>query len=789
MVLSSLPQLHSSLSPKRRCAPAAVASLLQAMLLALLVGIASPAGAETTLDVETPAGEFGFKTAGTVVLLVTVAADGAADGDVVVAANGAALASERVEVPGGSSKTVVLTVPAVGWAEYEVRFVADSEEDSSAKRVELRPAVGDELVAVFDSLASRGMPGTADLTVDVGRARLFAFDSTLLDHGRDAMSVFGYAIAAREDLDRLSEPARDALWGWVALDGGSLVLAAEPGDVELPPGRSSEFAADDPRRAWLGSGEVLFVGDSLDEGYDGLLEPRASGLPGDRYWVDSWTRSGSLARDAGVTVPSIGVLVIALIAYAVLAGPVLWLLLRRSRREPLLWLVLPALALLVTGGVYIAGRQLREAAGSAHASMVVDVLGEQYRASYVLVTSPNGGAAGVTLVPGWSRLPIVDAGFEGFGFDGGFGFQGGFDSSSVARPDSDSRLLVDIRPGGFGIVGAQAETGASSSPAFAVSTSRDDIWLNVDLVNQSEYTLHQVVAGSSDSARRLSEPMAPGESRRLRLPLPSGTNVFADPLFEEIAWGGEFFMEEDLFGPVRAEESQVSPAIVADFLAANTHLRSGEYITVVGWTREPEAPLATHAGRPVTDGSTALMTVARLDPSGSEGANEVTMVRNHESTSVLDQSGGLCSEGPVTLRIKRVGGFASGESAVLDPLPRGVVGLDVWNGDSWVPARINDLDDDHVIRLPDGAVQADAVHVRLAPDCGAFGNNKIAPELRPLADDDVAVLLGQAEPEADGDAADASTSASHGDTAEDDLGDSDDTAADSKDSENTEESR
>lgn len=752
--MTSIPRLRTitgppTSKPALRVQPAVLSLLIGLAIgsvigVALTVALAPGAAAETTLEVESPAGEYGRSDSGTVVLLVTVSADGAANGNVVVAMDGVAVASEPLEVPGGSSKTVALTVPASGWAGYEVIFDAEDEDDAASTRIELRRAAGDELVAVFPSLAARGMPDTADLTVDVGRARLFVFDPALLDLGREAIGVFGYAIVAGEDLDRLPEPAREALWSWVALRGGSLVLTGDPGDVALPEDRSVEFAPDDPRRAWLGSGSVLFAGDRLDDGYDGLLAPRTARAGEDGFWVDSWTRTAALARDAGVTVPPIGVLVIALVVYAILAGPLLWMLLRRSRREPLLWLALPLLAVLVTGVLYGAGRRIRESAGSAHASLVADVLGEQYRASYVLVTSPHGGSAGVSLAPGWSQLPLFDEGLE-FGFDGGSSV-----SAGVGPSERGAQVLIDLDPGGFGVVAAQAGIAAGAAPSFGVTTRVEGLWLHVDVVNQSGYTLHEVVAGSSSDTRRRDDPLAPGETFSLRLPVPKWVDSsFGDVLLDEVLWGGSFMGDEFFEGDPVDEARESSPAIVADFLGANAHLRGEEFITVVGWTREPAAPLDTHTGGPPDSGSTALLTVARLDQAHSDGANRVTALRGYQNTSVLDLSDGSCSEGAVTLRILRVGGFAPDETAVLDRPTRGLAGLDVWNGRSWVPARVADLNRDHVIELPAAAVVDDAVHVRMAPECAAFGAGVLAPELRPLAADDVAVALGETEPAAD----------------------------------------
>ncbi len=747
--MRSIPQFPTGAGPSSRSA-AAAAAFVVAVLLILL---APAAGAETSLEVQTSAGNFGAGNSGTVVLLVTITADGAVEGELKVSAAQVLVASQPVEVPGGSSKTVALTVPSTTWEGYEVSFAAPDADDSATVRFNLREAEGNEIVAVFPAVAGRGMPETADLSVDVGQARLFAFDPRLLDFGGGVLNAFSYAIAAPADLQQLSETALADFFEWVSLDGGSLVLTAEPGDLTLPAGLALEFPGDDQRLAWLGLGNVVFAGDELDGGYDGFLAPLPTG-PNDegQYWVDSWIRTEGLARDAGVRVASIGVLVIVLGVYAILAGPVLWLALRRRSREPLLWLALPVLAIVVTGVLYGVGRQLRDAASTAHASIAVDVGGRQYSASYVLVTSPHGGSAGVTLAPGWSPLTITGSGLE-VGFDS-FGPDVAV-SSAGGSVGSDRRLLLDLEPGGIGIVPAQASAPASGS-AFSVTTRIEDNVLVADVVNQSPYHLHEVVIGTSGDARKRAESMAPGESWSVRLPLGVRFGGFGDPFFEQVMWGASLFedefLEEGGSGPDDPAQGRTSPAILGDFLIANLHLRRDGLISVVGWTREPEGPLKTHNGETVETGSTALMTVQRYDTAGSDGSNEVSVLRDHSETSVIDEPGvGGCAGPSVTLRIGLVGGFATGEIPVLDLFRSRVTSLDVWVGDSWVPAGLSELAPDSVIELPAESVVDDAVHVRLVTPCDFFDGqaNTAAPELRPRRSDDDTVVLGELPADSD----------------------------------------
>ena len=380
-----------------------------AAVLAVLVALiawAQPAYAETTLEATTPTGEYYQNAGGRLPVLVTITSDGATEGDVVIVFEDRSLASTSIEIPGGSTKTVVLDVPVFPWGgSYSVRYTPDGGGEAATRLLNLRPAGGDELVGVMPQLAARGMPDSADLTVDVGDARLFAIDATLLDEGTRVLGGFSYVIGTADDIDDLAEPRRDAVLDWVRGRGGTLVVAGAAGASEVSTEPGVDFGESDPDTATFGVGQIRFVGDAFDGGFDSVLEPQPGSVFNEFFGFEGVPTTVQLAGDAGVRVPPIDALVIAILIYAIIAGPLLWILLRRRRREPLLWIAIPTLAALATGVVYVTGQAIRDAASTSHATVQIDTPGGRYSATHVLVTSRNGGSAGIRVDDGWQPVP------------------------------------------------------------------------------------------------------------------------------------------------------------------------------------------------------------------------------------------------------------------------------------------------------------------------------------------------------------------------------------------------
>src|SRR5690606_4362729 len=76
--------------------------------------------------------------------------------------------------------------------------------------------------------------------------------------------------------------------------------------------------------------------------------------------------------------------------YAVLVGPVNFLVLRRLRRRDLAWITVPALGLLAMGGFWVAGRERLQGTVVNHASVLVGGEEATARSAVVLATGAPG---------------------------------------------------------------------------------------------------------------------------------------------------------------------------------------------------------------------------------------------------------------------------------------------------------------------------------------------------------------------------------------------------------------
>lgn len=696
-----------------------------------------PAAAETTLDVTTPADGRFQPGSRRVPLLVTIQADRAISGTLSAQFDGVPAGSMPIEVAGGSAKEVVFIVTLPPWSrDGTISFDGPEDGDDSSARMNLIGPGGDELVAVLGDLATRDVPATATVATDIGAARLFPFDVGLLDAGPDALAPFSQVVTTGDDLDGLDADHLEAVRSWVSAGRGVLV-------VDDPPGRALPFelsaeplgAGDDT--FGLGLGTVVFSDGAATAGrYDGLFRPSESRSPDDFPWGGFFGGFGGgtqlLAADAGVTVPEIGSLALALVVYAIIAGPVVWLLLRRTNREPLLWLVVPAFAAVTTAGVYGFGQYLRDESATAHATLVADLPGERIVSSQVLVTSPNGGLAGVDLPDGWRSTPVLS---EEMFFEGPFGPGGGLATNQQQVAGSD--LVIDLPPGGVGVVAAEGVQ-AQPTPSWEWSLRLDD---DGDLVgtitNLTAYDLEEVYVASGRGFQRITSLEA-GEEADVSLSRISEPTIEGDPLMERL------WQFNDPFGPGGGNNDGVAnPVVLANWLGEHPEVRRPGYLVVVGWTRDAPSPLAGTAGGTIDVGRTGFLAAARLDESITAETGRIEFLRGF-STRVSDPPApNGCSDFPMTVRLTP-GRDVTADNGVLALQTRAIAALDVWDGSAWTPVGMAVAPAGALtIGLPDGALADGQAYVRYTLSCDFWGMADPFPGVRAAEPDDEIGTIGE----------------------------------------------
>ncbi len=693
---------------------------------------ASPAVADTTLEVTTPADGHYLGGGMPIPLLVTIKGDGAVRGSLVATFDGAFSGAQQVEVPGGSSKQVLFVVTPPPWSSSgQVSFDGGSGDSASA-RLNLKPAGSDEMVGVLPSLTEGGrdLPATAQLAIDLGVARLYSFDPTLLDvAGSDALGTFSQVLATPDDLAALSDSQLAALRTWVGTTGGTLVVDASP-DTPLPLDAEPVPGATDGS-ATFGVGQVRFSGGQASAStYDGVFSPT---VPRDvnefPFGANAFGIAPTtilLASDAGVRIPAIGTLVGLLVVYGLVVGPVLWLVLRRTRRETILWLALPALAIVATGAVYGLGQAMRHDTSTAHATIVADLPAARVIATQVLVTAPGGGRAGVELGEGWR--PVQSVSDEQFFGPGAFGMGGG--TSTRQQSLDGNQLVTDLPAGGVGVVSAETFQPAAE-PSWSFDLHATDKGLAGTITNQSDATLEKILVVSGQGFDQV-RGLGPGESAEVTLNGANRPVVTSDRMAEQLMGAGDPFSPND--GPA-------NPGMLGNWLSRRPMLRAPGFVTAVGWTRDQPGPLHTTRGATVDKGRTALLTTARVDTSDLDTANGRLELVRGTSTRVTDRSGANdCTDLTATARLTPA---TSVSQPVLDVSTRSVAALDVWTGDGWLPAGLDALGGpDLALALPDGAGDSDgSVYVRLQMTCEVWGVADPFPSLRAAESDEAVVAI------------------------------------------------
>lgn len=668
-------------------------------------------------------------------LLITIEADGAVSGTLTATFEGFNAGSQQVDVPGGSTKQVVFTVSIPPWiGGGRITFTSDDGGSDAATDINLRQAGSDELVAVLPELAARDLPATASLATDIGVARLIPLDVELLDSGSDVLGPFTQVLGTAADLQALEGSRLDAVDSWVGSQGGLLVVDDQPDKtiaLSFPDGLDTTELDTDDDTALVdyGLGRIRFTGGTAAAGgYDDLLQATPTRSVDEFPWGGGFgggfPTTVILASDAGVRIPAIGSIVLLLVGYLLVAGPVLWLVLRWTRREPMLWLVLPAFALITTGAVYAIGQSLRDETSTAHATLVADLPTERVVSSQVLVTAPNGGTAGVRLDDDWR--PVQVSSDEAF-------FDGPFPQNAQERPVTrGDNLEIDLPPGGIGVVAAET-VGDPGSPSWSYELSAEEDRLVGTVTNRTTHDLGEAFVVSGSGFQRIGN-IGAGETADVTLRNVATPPIEGDPFMNQ-AW------QLDPFGG--DPDGASNPGVLINWMSTKPELRSPGFVVIVGWTRDEPGPLDTSTGATVSAGRTAFLSATRLDDDLiSADRGRVEFLRGWNSTRVEDEIGNACSDAPVTLRVTPAPEVLDGD-VVLTTSTREVVGLDLWTGETWQPAGMaNASDGELAIGVSDAMLADGSLTLRAQMSCEFWGMSDPFPKLRAANADDEILAIG-----------------------------------------------
>lgn len=474
-----LPLLWSGLEPEERCKRLRSVRTRLALLLsagfALSVSFTLTAAtslAQTTepegpIAMEATAGLANYVDGrGPVDLAVTISADVLFAGNLEVR-QAASLILVSVEVPAGGEKTYNLVVPPpIGSTQARLRlFATGSDQPILSRSLQLRVAQAQALVAVM---------GPPEVLAAVDRATVRVTEADVI---AAAVTAERLAIGLTPARYLVLSPATaipPATLDWLRA-GGRLVVDEEEVarlgldlGAPLPDGDSVHYR--------VGLGSVIAVDDvsGLDSiEWSQVIRPGPMELsPRDSWQSPDLQMMGAATNAGDQRVPRLPWLLGAVVLYALLIGPVNFLVLRRLGKRELAWVTIPALSVLALAAFWIAGRSQLETTLVNHATVVIGGESPVARSAVALAVG-SAGRRSVAVPTEWRSYPTSVSSFGGelpaatipgvlyedgsYQFDleqlGAVGIQGTWPATGLRLPDLSAsfegqRLTVNVNNAG-----------------------------------------------------------------------------------------------------------------------------------------------------------------------------------------------------------------------------------------------------------------------------------------------------------------------------------------------------
>ncbi|HEX6417781.1 MAG TPA: hypothetical protein VFZ77_04770 [Acidimicrobiales bacterium] len=662
-----------------------------ATVVALLVG-AAPAAADSEIEVEAGYADGQFVPGRPLPVRVEVRSDQLVTGTLTATAytlgQPGTPAATEVEVAGGSVKEYLLVLPtsfgrSVGPSEVRVTLRGGGESIEAAAPLTWSGTV--ELVGLLPGVAPQP-PGPIDLDAGLGRALFHQLDDPELATP-GAVGPLGSIVAGPGGLAALPREAQRNVLGWVE-DGGQLLVDAPPGAAVagLPP--EWQPAAT---RAPAGEGWVRLTDGAAGRGqWSGLIEATrqfSTDEIGGMGWCCPASVPDAVARDAGLRIPEVGWLVGFLAAYVVIVGPVTYVVLRRARRTTLAWVAVPLVAVLFTGGAFVAGSSLRENARASHGSLVqASPLGDRV-VSYVGLVSRDGSDPTAVFPERWQAGgfdpgPFGEMMAPGPVFDGG---AAGGAPVPVRRDDGRAGVRLPLSAGDFGIVTGRGRVDDGGALSVTATAGRDGTVAGT-VRNGSGVDLEEVIVVVSRHAVAVGDIPAGGSTE---WSIDAGA---PDPARDPWAPVEQPWSAAIGFEGTPDVDSIVNYSVYATELGTDVDAYAPGTVVAAGWTTAWQPPV--EVGGPLAGGRTGI--VARSPIAAESGTLPAAAVRRElvrgPGTTRFDPPVQVPDWGDAPGAVARFTlpeGADAATPLVLDASPA-VVQAEVWDGRTWVPLALGD---------------------------------------------------------------------------------------------------
>jgi hypothetical protein len=667
----------------------------------------------TTVEVDVGA-DGALRTIAPIPVHITIKATKAIDGRLTITSrSGPSPSSVTVPFNAAANTTsdvwVAISVSPFGDGLVKATVTQGSREIASTSEI---PAFGtvDEIVGVLPDLVTRAgtLPATVAVAVtEFGVARLARLDTKALELGSGPLSNFGSIAGTNTDLAQLSPVALRSLLMWLER-GGTLLLDEKTAanTTQLP----SEWRPGASGYVNAGVGEVRLTTGQLQAGkwaQNIVATPKTSAMFAPQspltqmnFGFDT-SVPAYLAREARVTQPSLGTVIPMLLVYAVIAGPLLFFVLKRTHRLTLAWGIIPVLAVATSAVIVVGSSSLRRSTRGAHATVQEDATQGSSMSTSVLARSGSDGDVGLTMKDQWWASSNAS-------------FQGGPQNGVSAVFDLDRQQLTRSQgPGLLGITDASGDL-ANAGGLTVSAVSDSDGRVNGIVTNNSDRPLRHVAVFAGTKAVLVGD-LAAGASGTYSL-----TELAKrDQQSRAITTVWKEAVPAFVFGQNGATQIEVdTTSDVVSALWMSAMIERGDSFLPVGTVaaagfRADVGPARLTNGDALTNGRTMVFTRARV-AAGSKGLTDMT-IRRIDVQSSANPAIKADNNAPTQPLISRFVVDSSADvptDGLVIVIPKTVLRAVVWDGKKWI--RLPDVNGDRVriVRLPASTLRDGQVIVR-----------------------------------------------------------------------------
>jgi hypothetical protein len=553
--------------------------------------------------------------------------------------NAVTVAEVPVEIPSNTELRLVVPVSGgVSTGDMSVSF--DVGRTPFATTAVAAQGVSGESVVVLTGAQPKIFERTADIG---GSVTLKITKGTADDLERSPILLESVSVLAlrADELNAFSPRLRNALLRWVR-SGGEVLIDDKPGTpVAILEGIRAVDDKGLSANVVLGDGDFRFTSGMVRQGkWQSFAAFTDRGQYNDQQTFGNGSLGGNLGVLNGQKLVQLNSLMLGLVGYVALIGPILFFMLKRSRKLVASWIIIPLVAMTTAGGVVAYGLSKRKA-GTEAAVSIVDVGAGGGRAlSTVLLRSIDGTTKHTKLQPEWHlSLSSLDNGGDFFG-------------QSSERQGGAPEISSSIQAGGAVLTTARGPLEKSLNVIVRAQIKNNAI--EVVVKNPNSTKLEQVEVYTVSGKQEVGD-LAGGESKTITI----GQNPDASTALGQHGNTHIEFNNDEFSG---SEKTQQNPDWT--FLRGWNGIERGPVqwgtVEVTGWARDQASPFISSAR-----GWHAVTRRVQLTPAApnQRGTGEIRRI-------VRNLNGGLLVRFDVDTATDTV--IYDGEIAQL------------WNGSDWV---------------------------------------------------------------------------------------------------------